>query len=144
MVFYRFFSISVLCISRRLAPSVFPLVVFSFSVLSPFAAAGQDTRQLERVNTGPAKLTAEKRTALVIGNYSYATSPLANPVNDATDMATALKELDFEVISGVDRSREDMIRLIRRFGDRLKDRGGVGLFYCAGHGIPQTHQAITL
>ncbi len=29
----------------------------------------------------------EKRVALVIGNSSYKTSPLKNPVNDARDMA---------------------------------------------------------
>ncbi len=37
----------------------------------------------------------EKRIALVIGNGNYEASPLRNPVNDATDMATSLKKLGF-------------------------------------------------
>ncbi|MEA1969127.1 MAG: hypothetical protein U9N77_13025 [Thermodesulfobacteriota bacterium] len=32
---------------------------------------------------------ASNRTALVIGNSSYKSSPLNNPVNDATDMMAA-------------------------------------------------------
>jgi Caspase domain len=33
----------------------------------------------------------ERRVALVIGNSQYKTSPLTNPVNDASDMSTVLK-----------------------------------------------------
>ena len=39
-----------------------------------------------------------RRTALVIGNGSYKSSPLRNPVNDATDIANALRNLGFSVI----------------------------------------------
>src|SRR5262245_36418340 len=39
--------------------------------------------------------TAERRIALVIGNAAYAEGPLTNPVNDATDMASALQKMDF-------------------------------------------------
>ena len=35
----------------------------------------------------------EQRVALVIGNGAYQSSPLKNPVNDATDMAQALQLL---------------------------------------------------
>ena len=41
---------------------------------------------------------AEQRVALVIGNGSYAASPLANSPNDARDMAAALQECGFNVI----------------------------------------------
>ncbi len=41
--------------------------------------------------------TAERRTAVVIGNSFYAEGPLANPVNDATDMANALQQMGFAV-----------------------------------------------
>ena len=51
--------------------------------------------------SGPA--SAEKRVALVIGNSAYQhTATLKNPSNDATDMAQALRNLDFEVIDGTD------------------------------------------
>ena len=104
------------------------LLLMSNVVVTAFA---QDGRQL--VQEGRSDWT--KRTALVIGNSTYQTSPLTNPANDATDMAAALRELDFEVISGVNQSRADIVRLIRQFGERLKARGGVGLFYYAGHGV---------
>ncbi len=45
------------------------------------------------------KATAEKRVALVIGNSDYIDSPLRNPVNDASDLSTALRSLNFEVIT---------------------------------------------
>lgn len=50
-----------------------------------------------------------KRVALVIGNGDYTNArKLSNPVNDATDMAKTLKELDFEVISGTNLSLKQM------------------------------------
>jgi len=42
-------------------------------------------------------LAQQRRTALVIGNASYETGPLRNPVNDATDIAAALQSLGFDV-----------------------------------------------
>lgn len=39
----------------------------------------------------------ECRTALVIGNGNYTDGRLKNPVNDATDIATALKSMGFIV-----------------------------------------------
>ncbi len=112
--------------------------VFVIQIFAPLALLAQTdrTRQLERDKTSNTKTVSdENRTALVIGNSTYQTSPLTNPANDATDMAAALKDLNFEVISGVNQNRAEMIRLIRQFGERLKARGGVGLFYYAGHGV---------
>ncbi|MBP7231744.1 MAG: caspase family protein [Syntrophaceae bacterium] len=39
----------------------------------------------------PAAAAAEFCTALFIGNGAYSSGPLKNPVNDAEDMAKALK-----------------------------------------------------
>ncbi len=77
---------------------------------------------------------AETRTALVIGNAAYASAPLKNPVNDARDMASALRGLGFEVILKTDATHKDMEAAVREFGQKLR-RGGVGLFYFAGHGV---------
>jgi len=74
------------------------------------------------------------RYALVIGNASYKTSPLRNPVNDARDMATSLRRLGFVVIEKENSSRKEMANSIREFGDLIA-KGGVGLFYYAGHGM---------
>jgi len=76
----------------------------------------------------------ERRTALIIGNGSYHSGPLKNPVNDATDMAVALKSLDFDVVLKTNARMQDMEEAIRDFGNRLK-RGGEGLFFYAGHAV---------
>lgn len=76
----------------------------------------------------------ERRTALVIGNGAYKSSPLVNPVNDATDIASALKKLGFSVQLKINANQKSMENAIRSFGKDLRS-GGVGLFYFAGHGI---------
>lgn len=77
----------------------------------------------------------ESRLALLIGNATYKSSPLSNPVNDVRLMENALKEAGFTVIKAENASIRDMRRLVRDFGDKLKASGGVGLFYFAGHGV---------
>ena len=74
------------------------------------------------------------RTALVIGNSAYNVSPLKNPSNDASDMASALRECGFDVTLIVDASQRKMEMAIKSFGKKLR-KGGIGLFYYAGHGI---------
>lgn len=77
---------------------------------------------------------ASKRVALVIGNGAYQAAPLKNPVNDARDMAAALQQLDFEVITALNASKREMITSIDRFAAKLR-RSEIGLFYYAGHGM---------
>jgi Caspase domain/Protein of unknown function (DUF1566) len=76
----------------------------------------------------------ESRIALVIGNGAYKSSPLGNPVNDANDMAAALKNCNFRVMKSINASRREMRKAIRKFGKEI-NKGAVGLFYYAGHGI---------
>ncbi len=73
------------------------------------------------------------RVALVIGNAAYPKNPLTNPVNDARAMSNSLRRLGFKVISLENASQKQMFEAVRQFGDALK--GGVGLFYYAGHGV---------
>ena len=84
----------------------------------------------------PSSLIAatERRTALVIGNSAYSSGPLKNPVNDATDMAKSLQKLGFTVNLKKNADLQTMEEAIEDFGNHLK-RGGVGLFYYAGHGV---------
>ncbi|MEK7753927.1 MAG: caspase family protein, partial [Acidobacteriota bacterium] len=70
----------------------------------------------------------------MIGNSAYKESPLKNPANDAADMAAALKELGFKVTLRTDASQRQMKQALREFAQDLR-RGGVGLFYFAGHGV---------
>jgi uncharacterized caspase-like protein len=78
---------------------------------------------------------AESRTALVIGNSNYPFGYLANPINDATDVAAALRADGFVVILKVDADQATMKAALVEFGDALKTRGGIGLFFFAGHGV---------
>ena len=78
--------------------------------------------------------TTQLRVALVIGNANYKEAPLRNPVNDAHDMAQALRDLGFEVIDSYNTTKKQMLDAINAFGVRLQQTQ-VGLFYYAGHGV---------
>lgn len=74
------------------------------------------------------------REALVIGNSDYSFGPLRNPRNDAEAMAKALEEAGFDVTVATDAGQDAMEQAIQDFSEKLKDKGGVGLFYFSGHG----------
>lgn len=79
-------------------------------------------------------LTAE-RVALVIGNSGYQhTQSLANPRNDAQDMAQALRRLSFDVVEGFDLDGESFADLVGRFSSKLQG-SRVAVFYYAGHAM---------
>ncbi|HEU0143850.1 MAG TPA: caspase family protein [Nitrososphaera sp.] len=103
-------------------------IFFTF-ILSIVPAIYAQQRQLTMEDSN-----TERRVALVIGNAAYEIAPLKNPVNDAQDMAKALRELGFEVIYRENLNQNDMKRAIRAFGEKLRG-GGIGLFYYAGHGV---------
>jgi uncharacterized caspase-like protein len=78
---------------------------------------------------------AEKRVALVVGNSAYLhAGELANPRNDAADVAAALGSLGFQVVQGVDLDKPSFDRRIRDFAVSLTG-AEVGLFFYAGHGL---------
>ena len=77
---------------------------------------------------------AERRLALVIGNSAYKNAPLVNPGNDARAVAAVLRESGFTVIERRNVNQATMRQVVREFGDELA-KGGLGLFYYAGHGV---------
>ena len=78
---------------------------------------------------------AQKRVALVIGNSQYQhTAVLKNPRNDATAIASALRELAFDVVEGLDLTQADMQQAVGTFASRL-EAADVGLLFYAGHGL---------
>jgi formylglycine-generating enzyme required for sulfatase activity/uncharacterized caspase-like protein len=82
----------------------------------------------------PLALEASERVALVIGNAAYEHAPLRNPVNDATDLAKALRAQGFtQVIQVNDADLGGMRRALRDFREALVG-AELGLFYFAGHG----------
>jgi hypothetical protein len=92
-------------------------------------------RSQERAATRPS-IPGGPKQALVIGNAAYThTSPLKNPVNDAKSIGNTLQQLGFEVTTLLDVNQRQMEQALRRFGSRLRDQNGVGLFYYAGHGM---------
>jgi len=76
-----------------------------------------------------------KRIALVIGNWDYKFKPLHNPQNDARDMTRVLRNLGFEVIHKQNLSLDEMEDEVIQFKVKLQNKGQVGLFYYAGHGL---------
>lgn len=77
----------------------------------------------------------EKRLALVVGNAKYANNPLANPANDARDMAAALRSAGFTVTEKYDQNYDALNNLVTDFARSIKDPNAVALFYYAGHGV---------
>ncbi|GIL01982.1 MAG: hypothetical protein BroJett030_18810 [Alphaproteobacteria bacterium] len=83
----------------------------------------------------PAAHAAADRVALVIGNGAYVNaSALPNPPNDARAVASALRDIGFEVIAGEDLDRSAMERSLRDFL-RKAQGAKVALFFYAGHGM---------
>jgi hypothetical protein len=81
---------------------------------------------------------ADQRVALVIGNSNYQTAPkLANPGNDAQSVAQLLNSAGFEVTQAIDLTRNDMVRAMQDFSDKIAARGpgAVAMIYYAGHGV---------
>src|SRR5258708_426402 len=101
-----------------------PLLLLLVAVVSVDAQNRKPGRQEQRgVNVVPAvpmPPTAERRTALVIGNSAYAESPLANPVNDATDIANALQQMGFAVTPLLNADRRRMRDAIETFSKQLR------------------------
>ncbi len=76
------------------------------------------------------------RIALIIGNSAYpGDMKLANPSNDAKDMAATLRNMGFGVIEVIDSDRAKMMEAIERAGKSLSGKQGVGMLFYAGHGL---------
>ncbi|GBU28664.1 hypothetical protein R84B8_02224 [Treponema sp. R8-4-B8] len=82
---------------------------------------------------------AQQKYALVIGNGGYTGSgmtKLANPVNDANDVAAALQGLGFTVDKVLDATLDQMESAIMRLKNRLSvSNDAYGFFFYAGHGV---------
>jgi hypothetical protein len=105
------------------------LLVIGFLVtLNVFSVQAQQRGQ------SVSKRNSEQQLALVIGNGAYRDAPLINPVNDARDIASILGGLGFQVIHKENLTQNEMKKVIRAFGERIRNTG-IGLFYYAGHGI---------
>jgi formylglycine-generating enzyme required for sulfatase activity len=78
--------------------------------------------------------SSEHRVALIVGNASYRTSPLKNPVNDARAMRAKLKSMGFEVVYFENLQTRQVGAALREFRNLIRP-GSVALFFYAGHGL---------
>ena len=89
----------------------------------------------------PAIVFAQQNTqakfALVMGNGNYVgLSKLANPVNDANDVAAALTSLGFSVDKVLNGSLDQMENGVIKFKNRLAvNSDSYGFLFYAGHGV---------
>ena len=72
------------------------------------------------------------RRAFIVGNANYLhTTALANPANDARDLATRLRELGWDVTVQFDASRSALLKGFASFTSALKP-DDLSLIYFAG------------
>src|SRR5271169_3252754 len=78
---------------------------------------------------------ADKRVAFVVGNSNYKNvAPLPNPAMDAKSMAKVLRNVGFDVVEGVNLTRDAMTAKLLDFGKKAEG-ADVAVFFYAGHGI---------
>lgn len=86
--------------------------------------------------TTPCPAIAQKRVALVVGNSTYkAGGYLPNPINDASIVASALRQAQFTIVETKnDLGIAEFRQSLRRF-QTLSDGADVAVMYFAGHGV---------
>lgn len=103
----------------------------SLLLVAILVTSAQSERTISRISTN----SDSSKWALVIGNANYKENPpLLNPVNDASDVGEALRNLGFQVEKLTNGTQQQMEDAIRRLGKRVKE-GDVALFYYSGHGV---------
>jgi uncharacterized caspase-like protein len=105
-------------------------ILLSVALLVPWAGAVAASNG----DAPPGPNAKAERIAVVIGNSRYPSGALANPRNDATAMAAALRKLGFDVELKLDATKADMDAVFRRFSARADGAAVTAIFY-AGHGI---------
>jgi len=105
-----------------------------FLIILVVACLGIASAAEPQRNLGIASANVEKRVALVVGNASYKSGPLVNPVNDARAMAKQLRSLGFDVLLRENLKARDIGGVYREFRSKITP-GGVALVFYAGHGV---------
>jgi uncharacterized caspase-like protein len=78
---------------------------------------------------------AKPRVAFVAGNGTYKNvPPLPNAPLSARAMASLLREAGFDVVEGIDLTRDRMSEKLLQFGEKA-DGAEIAVFYYSGHGI---------
>lgn len=109
------------------------------AALMLIATGGRTLAQEKGVRAKP----QEARVALVIGNSDYRSAPLDNPANDASDLAAALEKQGFNVLVRENVGERGLKEAVDVFAKYLQ-KGGIGLFFFAGHGVQLKDQNFLL
>jgi len=114
---------------------LFPILIL-FLLQAPVFAQQNETGQNENAGN-PTDTFIPEKFALVIGNSNYSElAPLANPVNDANDIAAVLEYLGFNVDRVINGTLEQMEDAVMRLRENLSSvEKGYGFFFYAGHGV---------
>jgi uncharacterized caspase-like protein len=94
------------------------------------AAKAIETEQMGAIGKHASKI------ALVIGNGNYpdASAPLAQPINDARALTSALRRNGYDVDVIEDASKDDMARAVERLKSKIRPDSVVMLFF-GGYGV---------
>ena len=126
-----------LSISRRtIAMACAVLATVSLAIGGHAALSMRALDAAKAVATEQSDTGGASRLALVIGNGHYpdANAPLAQPINDARALTSALRRDGFDVDVIEDASRDDMVRAVDRLNSKIKKDSVVMLFF-GGFGV---------
>ena len=113
-----------------------PVAHVSLSARSVYLAADPASHAATRtVTEGTEQQAGTPRVALTIGNGAYESHvSLANPVDDAEAVASALERLGFEVVRLANADRTTLDRGILEFREKAANAEITAVYY-SGHGI---------
>lgn len=132
-------------LSGRLGvPGILLAGVFAAAAFVPAVAGTSDDPAVFEADETPAADQADRpppaaprdlRVALVIGNANFQhASALQNPLHDAADVATRLRNLGFEVVERHDLTTREIGPTLREFRSHA-EHASIGLVFIAGHGL---------
>jgi uncharacterized caspase-like protein len=132
-------------VSRRsitVAAAFVGLVSLALGAHAALNKRSLEAAQAATASEGANAVNNASRIALVIGNGHYpdAGSPLAQPINDARAMTSALRRDGFDVDVVEDATRDDMTRAVERLKAKIKP-DSVVMLYFGGYGVQVGRQS---
>ena len=128
-------NVTQLYITRQLVGVLCGLI--GIALLAIGAQATLDLHTLDAPSVVPTvESVGATQLALIIGNGHYpdAAEPLIQPINDASDLADAMRHRGFDVDMVQDATKADMARAVERLKSRIKP-GSVVMLFFGGYGV---------
>src|ERR1700730_10746030 len=134
-------NVTQLYITRQLVGVLCGLI--GMALLAIGAQATLDLHTLDAPKVVPTvESVGATQLALIIGNGNYpdAAEPLIQPINDASDLADAMRHRGFDVDMVQDATKADMARAVERLKSRIKP-GSVVMLFFGGYGVQSGHES---